>query len=81
MPKDVQALIHFAAKKNYEFKLLRAVELVNAFQKTRLFSKIHGHFGSLKGKVVAIWGLAFKPKTDDMREAPSIVAVQRSPGP
>ena len=76
LPKDVQALIHFAAKKNYEFKLLRAVELVNAFQKTRLFSKMHGHFGSLKGKVVAIWGLAFKPKTDDMREAPSIVLIE-----
>jgi UDPglucose 6-dehydrogenase len=75
-PKDVQALIHFAAKKNYEFKLLRAVESVNAFQKTRLFSKMHGHFGSLKGKVVAIWGLAFKPKTDDMREAPSIVLIE-----
>jgi UDPglucose 6-dehydrogenase len=75
-PKDVQALIHFAAKKNYEFKLLRAVESVNAFQKTRLFSKMRGHFGSLKGKVVAIWGLAFKPKTDDMREAPSIVLIE-----
>ena len=75
-PKDVQALIHFAAKKNYEFKLLRAVESVNAFQKTRLFSKMRGHFGSLKGKVVAVWGLAFKPKTDDMREAPSIVLIE-----
>jgi len=74
--KDVQALIHFAAKKNYEFKLLRAVESVNAFQKTRLFSKMRGHFSSLKGKVVAIWGLAFKPKTDDMREAPSIVLIE-----
>ena len=75
-PKDVRALIHFAAKKNYEFKMLRAVESVNAFQKTRLFSKMRAHFGGLKGKVVAVWGLAFKPKTDDMREAPSIVLVE-----
>ena len=75
-PKDVKALIHFAAKKNYEFKLLRAVESVNASQKTRLFSKMRAHFGSLKGKVIAVWGLAFKPKTDDMREAPSIVLIE-----
>lgn len=74
-PKDVQALIHFAAKKNYEFKMLRAVESVNAFQKTRLFSKMRAHFGAVKGKVVAVWGLAFKPKTDDMREAPSVALI------
>ena len=74
-PKDVQALIQFAAKKNYEFKMLRAVESVNAFQKTRLFSKMRAHFGGLKGKVVAVWGLAFKPKTDDMREAPSVALI------
>ena len=75
-PKDVRALIHFAAKKNYEFKMLRAVESVNALQKARLFSKMRTHFGSFKGKVVAIWGLSFKPKTDDMREAPSIVLIE-----
>ncbi|MBI2828527.1 MAG: UDP-glucose/GDP-mannose dehydrogenase family protein [Acidobacteria bacterium] len=75
-PKDVRALIHFAAQKNYEFKILRAVESVNAFQKTRLFSKMRVHFGSLKGKVVAVWGLAFKPKTDDMREAPSVQLIE-----
>ncbi len=74
-PKDVQALIHFAAKKSYEFKMLRAVESVNAFQKTRLFSKMRAHFGAVKGKVVAVWGLAFKPKTDDMREAPSVALI------
>jgi len=74
-PKDVQALIRFAASKDYELKLLSAVESVNTFQKTRLFSKIRTHFGSLKGKVVAVWGLAFKPKTDDMREAPSVVLI------
>ena len=75
-PKDVQALIHFAAQKNYEFKILRAVESVNALQKTRLFAKMRAHFGSLKGKIVAVWGLAFKPKTDDMREAPSVVLIE-----
>ena len=75
-PKDVRALIHFAAQKNYEFKTLRAVESVNAFQKTRLFSKMRAHFGSLKGRIVAVWGLAFKPKTDDMREAPSVALIE-----
>ena len=75
-PKDVQALIHFASQKNYEFKMLRAVESVNAFQKTRLFSKMRTHFGSLKGRIVAVWGLAFKPKTDDMREAPSVALIE-----
>ena len=75
-PKDVQALIHFAAQKDYEFKVLLAAESVNAFQKTRLFSKMRAHFDSLKGKVVAVWGLAFKPKTDDMREAPSVALIE-----
>ena len=75
-PKDVHALIYFAGQKDYEFKILRAVESVNAFQKTRLFSKMRAHFGSLKGKVVAVWGLSFKPKTDDMREAPSVTLIE-----
>lgn len=75
-PKDVQALIHFAAQNNYEFKLLRAVEAVNAYQKTRLLSKMRAHFGSLKGKTVAVWGLSFKPRTDDMREAPSVTVIE-----
>ena len=74
-PKDVQALIHFAAEKRYEFKILRAVEAVNAQQKTRLLSKMRAHFGSLKGRTVAVWGLSFKPKTDDMREAPAVVLI------
>jgi UDPglucose 6-dehydrogenase len=74
-PKDVQALIHFAAEKNYDFRILKAVEAVNAFQKTRLFTKMKTHFGSLKGKVIAVWGLSFKPKTDDMREAPAIPMI------
>ena len=75
-PKDVQALVRFAAEEDYEFKILRAVESVNALQKTRLVAKMKTHFGSLKGKTVAVWGLAFKPKTDDMREAPSIALIQ-----
>ena len=75
-PKDVRALIHFAADKDYDFRILCAVESVNAQQKTRLVGKMKAHFGSLKGKTVAVWGLAFKPKTDDMREAPSIALIE-----
>ena len=75
-PKDVQALIHFAAKKDYQFQILRAVEAVNANQKTRLVTKMRAHLGALKGKVVAVWGLAFKPRTDDMREAPSVTIIE-----
>ncbi len=75
-PKDVQAMIHFAAEKSYDFKILHAVQDVNERQKTRLFSKMQEHFGSLKGKTFAVWGLAFKPRTDDMREAPSIPLIQ-----
>ena len=74
-PKDVQALIHFAAQKDYEFKILRAVESVNAHQKTRLLAKMRAHFGTLKGKTVAVWGLSFKPRTDDMREAPALALI------
>jgi len=75
-PKDVRAMIHFAAQKHYEFRILRAVEAVNAYQKTRLLVKMRAHFGSLKGKTVAVWGLSFKPKTDDMREAPSVPLIE-----
>jgi UDPglucose 6-dehydrogenase len=75
-PKDVQAMVHFAAEKSYDFKILTAVEAVNQRQKTRLFAKMQAHFGNLKGKTLAVWGLAFKPKTDDMREAPSIPLLQ-----
>jgi UDPglucose 6-dehydrogenase len=75
-PKDVKAMIRFAAEKNYEFRLLQAVEAVNAYQKTRLFTKMKAHFGALKGKTVAVWGLAFKPRTDDMRDAPSITLIE-----
>jgi len=71
-PKDVQALERTARDYDYTARLLQAVEEVNHNQKQVLFSKIHKHFnGELKGKTFALWGLAFKPKTDDMREAPS----------
>jgi UDPglucose 6-dehydrogenase len=74
-PKDVRAMIHFAAEKSYDFKILHAVEAVNAHQKTRLVTKMQAHFGNLKGKSIAVWGLAFKPRTDDMREAPSVPII------
>jgi UDPglucose 6-dehydrogenase len=71
-PKDVQALAVTAKKSGYESELLNAVENVNKRQKEVLFRRIHQHFdGELKGKTIALWGLAFKPNTDDMREAPS----------
>jgi UDPglucose 6-dehydrogenase len=75
-PKDVKALVRFSADKRYDFKVLKAVEAVNELQKRVLVRKIEAHFGSVKGKTIAIWGLAFKPKTDDMREAPAIPIVQ-----
>ena len=74
-PKDVRALAKFASRQGYEFQLLRAVDAVNEAQKVRLLTKLQAHFGSLKGKTIAVWGLAFKPRTDDMREAPSIAIV------
>jgi UDPglucose 6-dehydrogenase len=74
-PKDVKAMVHFASEKSYDFKILRAVEQVNERQKMRLFGKMQTHFGNLKGKTVAVWGLAFKPRTDDMREAPAIPLI------
>lgn len=77
-PKDVQALIKTAHNLNYDLKVLQAVEEVNQFQKTVLFNKINAHFeGKLAGKTIAIWGLSFKPETDDMREAPSLVLIKQ----
>ncbi len=73
-PKDVQALGRTAAQIGYDTPLLDAVETVNKRQKTTLFTKLAQHFGGaahLQGKTIAVWGLSFKPKTDDMREAPS----------
>jgi UDPglucose 6-dehydrogenase len=71
-PKDVKALVHSAGEHNFDAQLLRAVEAVNKNQKRVVFRKMHDYFGGrLEGKTVALWGLAFKPNTDDMREAPA----------
>lgn len=76
-PKDVQALIKTAKSYDYDLKVLQAVEEVNKHQKTVLYNKIYKHFdGNLAGKTIAIWGLSFKPETDDMREAPSLVLIE-----
>jgi UDPglucose 6-dehydrogenase len=76
-PKDVKALLRSAADRGYDFKLLRAVEEVNERQKGRLVDKMVAHFGTMAGRTVALWGLAFKPRTDDMREAPAIAIIER----
>lgn len=76
-PKDVKALIKTAAEKGYNMRVLKAVEEVNETQKEVMYNKIVKHFGhDLKGKTFAMWGLSFKPKTDDMREAPSLVIIE-----
>ena len=75
-PKDVKALVKTAEQNGYEMRVLKAVEEVNDKQKRVLFDKLARHLGGeLSGKVVALWGLAFKPETDDMREAPSLVLI------
>jgi UDPglucose 6-dehydrogenase len=74
-PKDVKALVHSADKAGYDFKILKAVEAVNALQKKSLLPKILSHFGDLNGKHFAVWGLAFKPNTDDIREAPALELI------
>ena len=76
-PKDVQALAKSAEDSRYEFRILKAVMDVNTYQKTKLLSKIKDYFkGVLKGKTIAIWGLAFKPHTDDIREAPALYNIE-----
>jgi UDPglucose 6-dehydrogenase len=76
-PKDVRALQVTAEKSGYQPRLLLAVENVNRDQKKRLFYKVQNYFsGALEGKTIAVWGLAFKPRTDDMREAPSRVLLE-----
>lgn len=80
-PKDVKALIKTAEKNGYSMRVLKAVEEVNERQKAILFEKLMKHFdGDLKGKRIALWGLAFKPETDDMREAPALVLIDKLVG-
>ncbi len=74
-PKDVKAMVRFAAEKEYRFCILEAVESVNERQKLRLLAKMQSQLGSLKGRRIAVWGLAFKPRTDDMREAPAVPLI------
>jgi len=76
-PKDVKALIKTADQNNYSLRILKAVEEVNDRQKEVLFNKIMQHFNqNIQGKTFALWGLSFKPQTDDMREAPSLVIIE-----
>ncbi len=76
-PKDVKALIKTAEKEGYTMSVLKAVEEVNDNQKSVLFNKLSNYYGGdLKGKTIALWGLAFKPETDDMREATSLVTIK-----
>jgi UDPglucose 6-dehydrogenase len=76
-PKDVQALAKSAKDANYDFKILNAVMDVNTKQKTRLMDNLNGYFkNDLKGKTIAMWGLAFKPNTDDIREAPALYNIE-----
>ncbi len=75
-PKDVKALIQTAMENNYDMRVLRAVEEVNQYQKTVLFKKLNDYYnGNLAGKTVCLWGLSFKPETDDIREATSLVII------
>ncbi len=77
-PKDVKALIKTAEKAGYSMRVLKAVEEVNERQKEVLFDKLMKHFnGDIAGKSIAVWGLAFKPETDDMREAPSLILIDK----
>lgn len=76
-PKDVKALLKSSSDQGYEFKILRAVEQVNETQKSRLVTKMAAYFAGLEGRTIALWGLAFKPRTDDMREAPAIAIIER----
>lgn len=76
-PKDVQALVMSSFEVDYDFKILKAVEKVNATQKTHIVAKINAYFHQqIKGKKFALWGLAFKPNTDDIREAPALTMIQ-----
>jgi UDPglucose 6-dehydrogenase len=77
-PKDVKALIRTGREQGYQMRILESVEEVNELQKEVLFDKIHAHFdGELEGKTFSMWGLSFKPNTDDMREAPALVLIEK----
>jgi UDPglucose 6-dehydrogenase len=77
-PKDVKALIKTASQYNFSLDVLKSVEAVNDSQKLVLFNKLNDYFdGNLKGKTIALWGLAYKPNTDDMREAPSLEIIKK----
>jgi len=77
-PKDVAALKYMGGQEGYHFRVLEAVEQVNEYQKTRLFEKITRHYkGDLRDRVFALWGLSFKPDTDDIREAPSLAIIEQ----
>ncbi len=76
-PKDVKALIHTGKENGYQMRIIEAVEQVNEQQKSIVFTKLQRALKDLKGKRIAIWGLAFKPETDDMREAPSLVVIEK----
>lgn len=77
-PKDVQALYHTSKQYDYEFMILDAVMKVNQFQREKFFQTISNRFdGNLKGKIIGVWGLAFKPNTDDIREAPALYLVEQ----
>lgn len=76
-PKDVKALVKTASNFGYTMEVLEAVENVNERQKSLLFNKLKAYYGELKGKTICLWGLSFKPDTDDMREAPSLVVIKQ----
>ena len=75
-PKDIKALVSSSRTAGYRCRILEAVEAVNATQKLRLVEKMRTHFDSLEGKTIGVWGLSFKPRTDDMREAPSVPTIE-----
>ncbi len=76
-PKDVKALIRMGQDAGVDFNVVEAVDETNDAQKSILVPRIEAHLGGLAGKTIAIWGLAFKPRTDDMREAPAISIIEK----
>jgi UDPglucose 6-dehydrogenase len=75
-PKDIKALVSSSRAEGYRCRILESVEAVNAAQKVRLVDKMRAHFDSLTGRTIGVWGLSFKPRTDDMREAPSVPTIE-----